>query len=298
MQAMNPVDPRCWFRGLGSTWGWIHLISDGVGNMRSLSRLLGVLVVIMASFVLVAAVVFMIAEDLSPIQAFYFAIVTMSTVGYGDIHPKTHAGMILSVIMILGGVGIFTGTVAIITNAIVSKRDRDAAKAKIHLLSEIFVRTIGIGLLERFTASNPHAERLRTKLAAIHSWSETDFKNAGDSLEKSDFCIELETVDSSELRAFLESQSQVFLILLGSPATSESLGLTSVLRHTYHLTLALRNPTHEMSTDFASGLRENLEEVYHDLTLLWLDYTIRIVREFPFAARHFESISPFRKRTP
>jgi voltage-gated potassium channel len=269
---------------------------DGVGNMRSLSKVLVVLVVVMASFVLVSAFVFMVAEDLSPVQAFYFAIVTMSTVGYGDIHPKTALGMILSVIMILGGVGIFTGSVALISNAIITKRAKDAAKARDDLLSEIFVREIGIALLERFTAANPQAERLRTKLAIDRSWSDTEFKQARLGLEASDFVVDLGTVDSLEWRAFLKSQSQVFLILLGSPATSESLALTSVLRRTYLLTLALRNPSHETSTDFASGLQEHLEEVYHDLALLWLDYMAHIVREFPYAGGHLESLNPFRRQ--
>ncbi len=266
--------------------------------MKSLSRRLGLLVVMMATFVLVAAVVFMITEDLTPMQACYYAVVTVSTVGYGDIHPKTHLGMILSVVMILGGVGIFTGSVAIITNAIISSRDREAAKAKVRLLSEIFVRSIAIHLLEQFTASNPRAERLQSKMAAVQSLSLVDFKKAENELEKRDFCIELENLDSSELSAFLKSQSQVFLILLGSPSISESLGLTSILRRTYHLALTLKRPIHEMSSDLASALRENLQEVYHDLTLIWLDYMSNLAREYPDAAHHLESISPFRRGAP
>lgn len=262
--------------------------------MRSLSKALGLLVVIMAGSVLVSALVFMMAEDLSPVQALYFTIVTVSTVGYGDIHPKTGLGMILSLIMILGGVGVFTGSVALITNAIVSKRDRNAAKAKVHLLSEIFVRSIGFGLLERFTESNPHAESLRTKLAFSRSWSDKDFEQAKRVLEAADFVIDLETVDVAEWGAYLESQSQVFVILLGSPATSEGLHLTSVFRRTYRLALALRHLSNDTSTEFAAGLQENLEEVYYDLTLLWLDYMANIVKEFPYATNHLESLNPFR----
>ena len=55
---------------------------------------------------------FMIIEDLSLADAFYFSIVTIATVGYGDIHPATQAGKILAVVLIITGVGTFLGVVA------------------------------------------------------------------------------------------------------------------------------------------------------------------------------------------
>jgi voltage-gated potassium channel Kch len=46
---------------------------------------------------------FMLFENMSLINAIYFSIVTMATVGYGDIHPKTEIGKILTIIIIIGG---------------------------------------------------------------------------------------------------------------------------------------------------------------------------------------------------
>ena len=49
--------------------------------------------IIVLMCVIVAGVIgFMILEHLSPIDALYFIIVTIATVGYGDIHPVTPAG--------------------------------------------------------------------------------------------------------------------------------------------------------------------------------------------------------------
>ncbi len=45
-------------------------------------------------------------EHLSWVDAFYFCTVTLATVGYGDITPKTEIGRLFTSFYILGGVGI------------------------------------------------------------------------------------------------------------------------------------------------------------------------------------------------
>jgi hypothetical protein len=37
----------------------------------------------------------MVIEQLSPVDALYFVIVTLATVGYGDIHPLSPTGKLL-----------------------------------------------------------------------------------------------------------------------------------------------------------------------------------------------------------
>jgi voltage-gated potassium channel len=46
-------------------------------------------------------------ENRSFVDAFYYIIVTMATVGYGDIVPTTPAGKILAIVLIITGVGTF-----------------------------------------------------------------------------------------------------------------------------------------------------------------------------------------------
>jgi len=47
-------------------------------------------------------------EKLSWVNAYYFSVVTLSTVGYGDITPHTNAGKIFTTFYIFAGVGIIT----------------------------------------------------------------------------------------------------------------------------------------------------------------------------------------------
>lgn len=47
-------------------------------------------------------------EKLTWVNAYYFSVVTLSTVGYGDITPHTDAGKIFTTFYIFAGVGIIT----------------------------------------------------------------------------------------------------------------------------------------------------------------------------------------------
>ena len=60
----------------------------------------------MILLILIYALVMMYLEGLSFTNALYFSIVTISTVGYGDITPTTELGKVVSSIYILCGVGI------------------------------------------------------------------------------------------------------------------------------------------------------------------------------------------------
>lgn len=51
-------------------------------------------------------VFYMAVEKLSFVDAFYFSVVTLATVGYGDITPQTEIGKIFTAFYIMLGIGI------------------------------------------------------------------------------------------------------------------------------------------------------------------------------------------------
>lgn len=55
---------------------------------------------------------FMVLEQISFADAFYYNIVTMSTVGYGDIHPTSQASRMFAVLLIVMGGATFLGVIA------------------------------------------------------------------------------------------------------------------------------------------------------------------------------------------
>lgn len=50
-----------------------------------------------------------LVEDLPWLDAYYFCIITLTTVGYGDISPKTDVGKLFTTLYLFVGLGIITG---------------------------------------------------------------------------------------------------------------------------------------------------------------------------------------------
>ena len=68
-------------------------------QFRSLTRL--------TAIAITSGVVFYsIVEDLSLVNALYFSVTTLTTVGYGDFSPQTTAGKLFTVLYVLVGVGL------------------------------------------------------------------------------------------------------------------------------------------------------------------------------------------------
>lgn len=56
-------------------------------------------------------------------EAIYWSIVTISTVGYGDITPVTEAGRIVSMFVIIAGIAVFSFTTSLVVTAFTEKLD-------------------------------------------------------------------------------------------------------------------------------------------------------------------------------
>ncbi len=76
------------------------------------------LMILAGGIVTFSALIYTVLEGWGFLDAVYFCVVTMSTVGYGDFAPKTALGKIYTIFYLLIGIGIFVLTVTAIAEAI------------------------------------------------------------------------------------------------------------------------------------------------------------------------------------
>lgn len=85
------------------------------------------------SMVVFGTLVFAWLEDWSYLDSFYFSVVTLATVGYGDFAPKTDMGKLLDVFFILNGLGVLLA----LLNTITEIRRKKMVEAEEKLKQEV-----------------------------------------------------------------------------------------------------------------------------------------------------------------
>ena len=67
---------------------------------------------------LIGTVFYHNVEGMTYLDALYFSVMTLATVGYGDLAPQTALGKVFTIIYVLIGVGIITGVIANFSRAL------------------------------------------------------------------------------------------------------------------------------------------------------------------------------------
>jgi voltage-gated potassium channel len=72
--------------------------------------------------VLTGTIFYWRTEDWTFIQALYFSVVTLTTVGYGDLHPTSAGTQIFTIIYILTGLGVFVALLALVAEQYIKQK--------------------------------------------------------------------------------------------------------------------------------------------------------------------------------
>ena len=83
-----------------------------------------VLLSLAITVVTVSTVLFHLLEKWSWIDSLYFTVITLATVGYGDLTPTTPVGKLVAVIFVILGVGIFLGFLNKLMERRVERREK------------------------------------------------------------------------------------------------------------------------------------------------------------------------------
>lgn len=76
----------------------------------------------------IAAVFYWVVEGWSILDSVYFAVVTIATVGFGDLAPQTVQGKIFTILYIFAGIGLFATAVATLARSILRADSSDRGR--------------------------------------------------------------------------------------------------------------------------------------------------------------------------
>lgn len=248
--------------------------------------------------VLVAGMIgLMILEHLEPLDALYFLIVTIATVGYGDIHPVTPAGKVLVMIIILTGVGCFVGVAANSIESMIDDRERKSRLEKLNMIIGIFFSEVGIKLLKTMSEQDPAIHEIRSALIVTNNWSDAEFKQARQALKNHTCTIDSCSISLEELHCFLRSQKGFLLALLENPQLIEHDSFTPLLQALYHLAEEMMARENLASLPLAdcAHLSGDLNRVYHLLIMEWLTYMQYLKHNYPYLFSLAMRKNPFDK---
>ena len=146
---------------------------------------------------------FMAIEHLSFIDALYFTIVTISTVGYGDIHPVSTAGKLLSIVLIVIGIGTFLSIITHFTKPLFQRSLNRLRRHRLNMLIRVFFTEIGDQLLGLFVNYDPDIESIREEVLIDNNWTAADFTQLRRRFQHVKFGIDPSLMNLATLKGFL-----------------------------------------------------------------------------------------------
>ena len=241
------------------------------------------------------AIGFKIIENKSWIDAFYFIIVTMATVGYGDVTPVTSGGKIFAIILIVLGVSTFLGVFANATELVLSRREKHIRMKKLNMVIGVFFSEVGTKLIRGFSDSDPHFDEIQKGMIVTEKWTHQDFLTVSEHLKNFKYGIEISKTDLASLKDFLLKQRDFLVRLLENPILLDHESLTDLLRSVFHLTeeLAYREDLMQLPNIDRAHIAGDMKRAYHLLVHQWLDYMEYLKVNYPYLFSLAMRTNPF-----
>ena len=237
----------------------------------------------------------MFEEGFSFLDAFYFIIVTIATVGYGDLAPVTPLGKLTVIIVILLGVGVFIGLVANSIEYLIDKRERAERLKKMNMIIGVLFSELGIRLLKLFGEKDPAIGEIRAALVVADKWSENDFKRAFNLLDTHSYAVKSQDFDLEALRDRLRKREDFMIRLLENPELLEHEAFTELMQALFHLNeeLVIRERLTGLPQTDYNHLSVDINRAYRHLALAWLRYMQHLKANYPYLFSLAMRVNPF-----
>jgi hypothetical protein len=228
-------------------------------------------------------------------------IVTVATVGYGDIAPHTPAGKALAVILILTGVGSFVAVAANAIEIMLDRREQAERMKKLNMVIGVFFEEAGAGLLGMISEWDPHAGEIEERLRITTGWTDQEFRAVKEAFKEYPFTIDRMQMNRVELHRLLVHTRDLQLQILQNPSLSEHDEFSNLLLAVFHLTaeLSYRKDYQNLPENDLIHLAGDTERIYRMLFFQWIGYMQHLKNHYPFLFSLAMRTNPFdRDATP
>ena len=251
--------------------------------------------VVLLSMLIIGSVGLAILEGLSFFDALYFIIVTIATVGYGDIVPVTDAGRLLVLILILAGVGTVVTVAAYFIEMTLSRNDLRARKKKVRMIIGVFLSEVGVQLIARCKNGVPDFSEGIEDLLVTDAWSKRRFMQARKNLSGKEYKVDLSMIDLISLQQFLSGKRSFLIQLLQHPMLFENEPFSDMITAICHFEeeISARQDLNHLPPSDCAHLSKDCERVIRLLVLGWLDHMEYLKEHYPYLFSLSVRTNPF-----
>lgn len=77
-------------------------------------------------YIILGASIYQWLENFSVVDSYYFVVITLSTIGYGDLSPHTNAGKIFTIFFVIIGLAMFSTLISTIVGRANQRKQKRA----------------------------------------------------------------------------------------------------------------------------------------------------------------------------
>jgi voltage-gated potassium channel len=245
--------------------------------------------------IIISTVGMMLIEHLSFVDAIYYTIVTIATVGFGDVTPVSTGGKIFSIFIILFGIGSFITLLTSIVEWLSQRRQRAQHRHRINMLIGVFFTEFGNQLLHTFTSYDPNIDSIRRDFIVSDQWSEKDFMQLHKKLSTYNYTVAPSRLDLNMLFRYLKEKGDLLIRQLENPDLMENESYSELLWAVVHLRdeLAARPTFYNLPEKDIAHIVGDVQRAYAMLVNEWLDYMLYLKKRYPYLFSLASRTNPF-----